>query len=193
MKKKSLCGLLSLCILFTSCIGSFSAFNNVLDWNKRVTDNKFANELLFVAMWIVPVYQISIFADAIVFNSIEFWTGDNPLAMKEGDSDTQIVSRKGNTYKITASQNQFHVSVLEGSKKGEEATLVYLPKNKSWNLLQENGDYKKLSSLKKGLLMAYMPNGDNLSLDASQGKLAVMAKMDTAIEEYNCAYWAEQE
>ena len=192
MKKRSLCGLLSLCILFTSCIGSFSAFNNVLDWNERVTDNKFANELLFVAMWIVPVYQISIFADAVVFNTIEFWTGDNPISMEEGESDTQIVSRKGNTYKITASKNQFHVSVIEGSKKGEEATLVYLPKHKSWNLLQENGDLKKLSSLKKGLLMAYMPNGENLSLDASQGKLAVMAKMESAIEEYNCTYWAEQ-
>lgn len=30
----------------SSCIGSFCLTNNVLDWNKRATDNKFVNELI---------------------------------------------------------------------------------------------------------------------------------------------------
>lgn len=35
----------SMCL--SSCIGSFSLTNNVLNWNKRATDNKFINELIF--------------------------------------------------------------------------------------------------------------------------------------------------
>ena len=38
------------------------------------------NELIFFAFWIVPVYEVTIFFDAILFNSIEFWGGNNPVA-----------------------------------------------------------------------------------------------------------------
>ena len=71
--------LLSATILLTSCIGSFGLTNKVLDWNKSVGD-KFVNELVFIALHIVPVYEISIFIDVVVLNSIEFWTGDNLVA-----------------------------------------------------------------------------------------------------------------
>jgi len=43
MKKILACGLLSTTILFTSCIGSFSAFNGLREWNEGVTDSKFGN------------------------------------------------------------------------------------------------------------------------------------------------------
>ena len=35
-------------LTFSSCIGSFGLTNSVLDWNKRATDNKFVNEIIFV-------------------------------------------------------------------------------------------------------------------------------------------------
>ncbi len=35
---------------FSSCIGSFSLTNNVLNWNKSATDNKFINELIFIVI-----------------------------------------------------------------------------------------------------------------------------------------------
>ena len=38
----------SMCL--SSCIGSFSLTNNVLNWNKRATDNKFINELIFIVI-----------------------------------------------------------------------------------------------------------------------------------------------
>ncbi|MBQ0740246.1 DUF3332 family protein, partial [Aquimarina celericrescens] len=40
MKKKIfICGALSMTLLSTSCLGSFSAFNSLRDWNDGVTDN----------------------------------------------------------------------------------------------------------------------------------------------------------
>ena len=77
--------LLSVCIVMSSCIGSFSLTNKLKDWNMGI-GNKFVNELVFVCMHIVPVYEISILADALVLNSIEFWTGNSALSKNVGDS-----------------------------------------------------------------------------------------------------------
>lgn len=48
-------------LTFSSCIGSFGLTNSVLDWNKRATDNKFVNEIIFVL--ISPAYAVCSFAD----------------------------------------------------------------------------------------------------------------------------------
>ena len=73
------CAMLGGSIMFSSCIGSFGLWNNLKDWNQGVS-NKFVNELIFVAFHIVPVYEIAYLADALVLNSIEFWSGSNPTA-----------------------------------------------------------------------------------------------------------------
>ncbi len=68
----------------TSCIGSFSLTNRLLGWNNNV-GNKFINELVFFAFWILPVYEVSGLADLLVLNSIEFWSGRNPMDTAAAD------------------------------------------------------------------------------------------------------------
>ena len=182
------CGLLSTTILFTSCIGSFSAFNGLRDWNESITDNKFGNELIFLALWVVPVYQIATLADLVVFNAIEFWDGENPIAMNEGDSETKIVTSKGNTYKITATKNNFHVVIIDGDRKGESTDLVYVDTDKSWNV-EKDGELIKLSSLKKGILMTYLPNGEVISVPQGLNRVAALDLLESQAAEYtNCKY-----
>ncbi len=60
------------------CYGSFQLTQGLHEWNGQVTDNRFINWLLFLGLVIVPVYEISLLVDGLFFNSIEFWTGDNP-------------------------------------------------------------------------------------------------------------------
>ncbi len=67
----------------TSCVGPNNAFNTINTWNGRVTESKWLNELIYVGMWIVPVYEIALAADSLIFNSIEFWGAENPI--KEAD------------------------------------------------------------------------------------------------------------
>ena len=59
--------------LFSSCIGSFALHGKLLSWNQGVS-NKFVNELVFLAFNIIPVYGVCYLADALVINSIEFWS-----------------------------------------------------------------------------------------------------------------------
>lgn len=134
--------LLAATILFTSCIGTFRLTNNIKDWNEGVTDNKFINELVFVAMHIVPVYPIAIFADAVVLNSIEFWTGKSVLA-EAGEVKT-IKNAQGEEIQVATTENGYLLS------NGEtELNLVYNAEERVWsaacdnqtlNLIQLNDD-----------------------------------------------------
>lgn len=77
---KTLVLLVVLCFVVTGCIGSFAAFNKLLDWNQQATDQKWVNEVIFLGLNIIPVYGIAYLGDILIFNAIEFWTGNNPMA-----------------------------------------------------------------------------------------------------------------
>ena len=89
---------LAVSMLSTSCIGSFALTNKLLSWNRQV-GNKFVNEVVFFAFWILPVYEVSALADVLVINSIEFWSGSNPMAkgkkVIEGENGRYLVDCDG--------------------------------------------------------------------------------------------------
>lgn len=113
MKKKylsvALVMVLATSIFSTSCIGSFQLTNKLLAWNNNL-GNKFLNELVFFAFWILPVYEVSALADVLVLNSIEFWSGDNPVAkgksVIEGNDGKYLVECDGKGYTITSMTNE---------------------------------------------------------------------------------------
>ena len=63
----------------TSCIGPNEAFNSLHSWNGEVTDQKWAQAGIHLAFWLVPAYPLCLLGDILVFNSIEFWGGQNPI------------------------------------------------------------------------------------------------------------------
>lgn len=83
MRKSLLALLLTVTLGATSCIGSNNAFNGLNSWNSRVTENKFVNELIFFGMWWVPVYEFALLGDVLIFNTIEWWSGSNPIGAPE--------------------------------------------------------------------------------------------------------------
>ena len=103
--------------VFTSCIGSFALTNKLLSWNRSI-GSKIVNELVFIGFWILPVYEVSALADVLVINSIEFWSGSNPMAsgkkVIDGQDGRYIVECDGKGYTIT-SEN-------DGSERSEEHT-----------------------------------------------------------------------
>lgn len=89
----------------SACFGTFQATKKVYAFNKGVGD-KWVVEVVFLAMNIVPVYGLAAFADAVVFNSMEFWTGENPmssvsLSEQQGTSLRQTRTVSGDTRTMT--------------------------------------------------------------------------------------------
>ncbi len=121
--------LLSATIVLTSCIGSFRLTNNIKDWNESVS-SKWVNEVIFIALHIVPVYEIAMFVDGVVLNSIEFWTGSN-LVVEPGE--TKIVQNsQGETIEITALENGYNLSNGETSMN-----LVFNAEQQIWSAVYD--------------------------------------------------------
>ena len=132
--------LLSMCIVMSSCIGSFSLTNKLKDWNMGI-GNKFVNELVFVCMHIVPVYELAVFADILVLNSVEFWTGNSALSKNVGD--TKIGYNLSN---------------------GETAmNLIFDEADNSWSI-EYNNQISKLMSIDGGNTQLYLLNGQTMNV-----------------------------
>ena len=72
-------GLVALGLLISGCYGPFNLTRRLYDWNGQVGPGKWEKEFVFILLAWVPVYGLTILGDAIVFNSMEFWTGNNPV------------------------------------------------------------------------------------------------------------------
>ncbi|MDK9740173.1 DUF3332 family protein [Vibrio sp. D404a] len=59
------------------CVGSNAVTGKLMKFNVEVVDNRYARA--GVNFLLAPVYALTTAADYIVFNSLEFWTGKNPL------------------------------------------------------------------------------------------------------------------
>ncbi|NCP83991.1 MAG: DUF3332 family protein [Bacteroidetes bacterium] len=153
--------LLSTGFLATGCYGSFNLTKKVYKWNGTMGD-KWMNSIVFYALNVVGVYGITTFVDAVVLNTLEFWTGSNPMAMNEGESETKYVTDAGKTYKITASKNQFEVSQVAGPNAVESAVLAFNPESSVWSVTSGSTSIdiaKFVTNGSETVVEAYMPNG----------------------------------
>lgn len=134
--------LLAATILFTSCIGSFRLTNNIKDWNEGL-GNKWVNELVFIGLHIIPAYPLAIFADALVLNSIEFWTGKSAIA--EAGQTKMMKNSQGEEVAVTTTENGYAIS------NGEQAVNLVFDENEQVWSAEQNNQRTKLVKL----------NGDN--------------------------------
>lgn len=166
-------------ILFSSCVGSFGLFNRVSSWNQSV-GNKFVNELVFLAMNIIPVYGVAYLADALVINSIEFWSGSNPMA---NVGDVKKVKGENGNYLVETLENGYSIT-----KEGETASmeLIYDKDLNTWNVVAEGVSTELLQINNDGTAQMTLPNGEDLTvtLDA-QGVSA--ARQATMVNTYYAA------
>ena len=63
----------------TGCMGHNGLTQKVKKGNLRITEHRWGREGIFVGFQVLWVYRVSILLDLLIFNSIEFWSGENPL------------------------------------------------------------------------------------------------------------------
>ena len=95
MKKLLVCLVLGSVILSTGCTGTFGLTRKIHNWQTSF-ENRWVDEAAFLGCVILPVYGLSTLGDALIFNSIEFWTGNNPMheALKQGDGPSVVTRLK---------------------------------------------------------------------------------------------------
>lgn len=149
--------ILATSLLTTSCIGSFTLFNKLAKWNRRATDSNFLNEFIFIL--ISPAYGIATFVDACVLNSIEFWTGENPLANNIGKTK-KIRGKDGIIYAVKYLKSGYEITKPEGD-------IIYLTYNKnedSWYMTSKGKETKLIHFNGDGTIKAFLKNGLSINV-----------------------------
>jgi hypothetical protein len=177
MNKKIIALILSFSIgilSFQSCIGNFVLTRKLLNFNQRLS-NKWVNEIVFLVMVIIPVYGVCILIDGIILNSIEFWTGSNPLAMEEGQVETKYITKGDIKYQIDISKNHYHFIQLEGPNKGEAADLYYNPETKTWSLGNGRTTKRVMQIVDENNVKIFNKNGESVVVSKNSDPENVMA------------------
>jgi len=97
------------------CYGRMALTKKVYAVNGEVND-KFVRSLVTWVFIMVPVYGVSVLADFVLFNTIEFWTGKNPVAQGEKDFRYAVGEE---TYDVHAKKTGTTVNYLITHHRGQ--------------------------------------------------------------------------
>lgn len=91
--RRAVAGSLALALLVgsTGCYGAFPLTRAVYKFNGECSSNKFVQTLVFWGFVWFPVYGLAGFADAIILNVIEFWSGEQ-VDLAAGPSRTRTLA-----------------------------------------------------------------------------------------------------
>ncbi len=163
MKKRILtagiASVLAMSLVSTSCIGSFALSNKLLSWNKQV-GNKFINEVVFFAFWILPVYEVAGLADVLVINSIEFWSGTNPMA----SNTTKTIQGENGKYMVKCDRNGYTIT---SETDGKSIRLDYDSDTDSWSVNNGKESYRFLTFIDEKHVAVPDCNGNEMIVELS--------------------------
>ncbi len=98
----------------------------------------------------------------MVLNSIEFWSGSNPVA----DAGTvKTIETKDGTYAIETKKDGYHIQ-----KEGEEKAvdLVFNETDKSWSVEADGEATKLLKFTGDDEVVMYLPDGKEMNVELNQ-------------------------
>ena len=113
MKKRSrllaLLALLAVVPMVSGCYGRFPLTHAVYEFNGDVTENPVGQTLVLWAFAILPVYGGAMLADAIVINTLEYWTDERidigQATLDDGSVVTFAPKADGSSAMLTVERN----------------------------------------------------------------------------------------
>lgn len=129
--------------LLTGCIGRFALTNKVLTWNKHVDQERWINEGIFVVFLIFPVYSLTLLADGVIFNSVEWWTGKNPILAGE----TRKVEGADGSVALMTMRADGNIDVQASAANGQRVDFTMVKGEDGVSFLDAQGNPLDLPAL----------------------------------------------
>ena len=149
-------------VLCSSCVGSYALFNKYAKWQTHMTSNKYVNGI--VGFIIGPfVGGITLFVDHVVLNTIEFWSGSNPMA----STTTTVMGQDGRYYAVKTTRQGYEVK----APTGEVTYFLHDEATDSWSMKQ-NGVVKEIFRFNPdGSIQANLPSGETITVTNDEAGL----------------------
>lgn len=107
----------------SGCFGSFQLTRKVYEFNRQVSPDKWVREIAFLVMIFVPIYGFASLFDAVLFNSVEFWTGSNPVLTADGDAQT-LETADGTAVLTRVDENTLDVRITRADGEASRFQLT---------------------------------------------------------------------
>jgi len=158
-------GMTSTLLFTTGCFGKFALTQGVLKFHDSLAGNDTRGKVIKSLILVLvghAVYVTTAVVDTFFLNVIEFWTGQNPLAMNDSQKEVQIVVHNGVKYEITATKNKFAVKQLNGTYKGKTESVSFNPSELAWYNTSNGASTKMLQyTFKNGEIVSATYFGTN--------------------------------
>ncbi|MGL4292143.1 MAG: DUF3332 domain-containing protein [Bacteroidales bacterium] len=159
-------------MMFSSCIGPFKVTKSMWAWNSGV-GSKFVNELVFLALHIIPVYEVVYLADVLVFNTIEFWgAGGGKIA-----SVKEVKGENGN-YLVESNKNGYHITNLT---ENNSMDLLFDETSLTWSVSANGVSAKLMTLVDDQNAIMYLQDGKSMNIELSEaGYMAFRQAVENA-------------
>lgn len=153
-------------VICSSCIGSFSLFNKYEKWQCNMTNSKIVNGV--VGLILQPIVGgVCLFIDALVLNTIEFWSGKSPVTA----STTQnVLGKDGRYYSVKTTKDGYQVK----SSTGEVTLFIHDEATDSWSVSQNGQTHELFRYNTDGTIVANLPGGQTMTVTNDEAGLQLI-------------------
>jgi len=163
----------------SACVGSNAVTEKVMQFNVGVVDNRYARG--GVNILLTPVYALTLAVDIVVINSLEFWTGENPVNGNPHIFDSKVKTQYEINDEIDPSLREAPLKPISNNRKTEKSiySVQSNPVNQQtidYDIVYSNGEKAVLRSEKVGDEVQFSLNGD-LITTATMSELETYASL----------------
>jgi hypothetical protein len=149
-------------LLVSGCYGPFNLTRRLYRWNGEIS-GKWEREFVFLLLAYLPVYGLAVLGDAVVFNSMEFWTGNNPVdppsTPRSSQTRTRRLARGDDEVLLSFASTPEGAQLLIEQFRDRQAMGAFRVKRRRGLSVGVDGEGKLLFTAQT------MPNGDLLIRD----------------------------
>ena len=122
----------------TGCFGGFRLTKKVHRFNRTISYDKWIQWFTFLVFWLIPIYGISFAVDALFANTIEFWSGTNPITAKVGETHVVRGPNSESIRTTRLSEREFRLEITDAD--GSVRTLTIIRENNRVAALSASGE-----------------------------------------------------
>ncbi len=114
-------------VLSTGCLGTNGLNRALKEWNVEVVENRYGREVIFLGLTVLWFYRICTVLDLFIFNSVEFWSGTNPINGKRALVDVPAAEIEKMGFKdlegakvelVSENAAKLHLAFANGDRMG---------------------------------------------------------------------------
>ncbi len=164
--KPILWSIMTMFLMFSlfGCYGNMTLTKKVWAWNGSLGSEPIQTLVMWGLTVVAPVYEIALLGDILFLNTVEYWTGTNPLAMADGATDVRIVKNDGKTFEIKTMKNSITITETAGPNSGKSVEISFDEATSAWNM-SDGSQEIKLAQMSDNTLNLIYPNGKTMAID----------------------------